>query len=121
MKNIILNKNNLIVILFVFCLLNFSFSFFNLINSKEVVVFDLAGTFENFQNTLSEKKIDQDLHHIYLSRFSNALEQASHEYSNDNNVVIVPTPAVISGATDITEILQSKIITTYQKISYQGE
>ncbi len=96
------------------CLVSLSLSVFTRINRPSIVVFDVKRTLTQFQQQLIEKEVSQTQHQLYLTQFALALERATHQYSVDNNVVILTTPAVVAGAEDITHNLQKSIIKHYQ-------
>lgn len=96
------------------CLMSVSLSVFTLMTRPTLVVFDVKRTLTQFQQQLIEKGVNQTQHPLYLTQFALALERATHQYSVDNNVVILTTPAVVAGAEDITHSLQKRIIKHHQ-------
>ena len=97
------------------CLVSLSVSVLTLITRPSMAVFDVKRTLTQFQHQLIEKGVTQAEHQAYLTHFAQALERATAQYSQEHNVLILTTPAVVAGADDITTVLQQHIIEQYQQ------
>jgi conjugal transfer pilin signal peptidase TrbI len=97
------------------CVITLLFTGFSVLSHQAVVVFDVKQTLNQFQQTLIEKGVETSLQTDYLIQFATTLEATTTAYSEKNNVIILTTPAVVSGATDVTRELQQQIIAQYQR------
>jgi len=102
------------ILLVAYCLISVVVSVVSITSRQNIVVFDVKQTLNQFQQKLIDKGIDAPLHTAYIVKFSHALEAATKAYSTEHNAIILTTPAVVSGAKDVTHALQQRIIAQYQ-------
>jgi conjugal transfer pilin signal peptidase TrbI len=77
---------------------------------KQVVVFDLKGTVQQYADQLASAKLnDEQVQHL-SKRFAVTMEKSLSDYASDHPVVIMVKPAVIEGAQDITNDIKQHII-----------
>jgi len=82
-----------------------------------VVTFDLKGTLQKYQAALTEKKISPKEQVKRISIFSEVISNVTQNYSQDHNVVILVSGAVISGGDDKTSEIQQAIFNNLQQSS----
>jgi conjugal transfer pilin signal peptidase TrbI len=71
-----------------------------------VVSFDMKGTVDQFTDQAGAQSLNEAQMSVLTERFMQTL---STEYQRDHNVLILVTPAVVSGAADITGEIQSAV------------
>lgn len=76
----------------------------------QTVVFDLKGTLDSYQEKLLEAGLSDSEHKNQLAQFDRSLRRILDEYAHTNNLTIVVPGAVISGAPDMTTMLQRHVI-----------
>jgi len=103
-------KINIVVLLLLIANLLFSgFLAVNHYHTKTLAVFDMKGTVNLFLTQLKENKVSEEKIVSTTQKFNEALDKAIKEYTANNNVVIFVSAAVVNGAEDITQKIQSTI------------
>lgn len=74
-----------------------------------IVSFDLQRSVKQFSLNLSNKKLSESDTNRLTKIFSERLISITEAYAVNHHVVIVVSPAVVSGAKDVTEDLQENI------------
>lgn len=69
----------------------------------------MQGTVNLFLTQLKENKLSEEKIVSTTQKFNEALDKAIKEYTANHNVVIFVSPAVVNGAEDITQRIQSTI------------
>jgi type-F conjugative transfer system protein TrbI len=90
------------------------FTYFYQNRHPPIVTFDLTATLEQYQAALKESNIAPSEQVKCLSIFSDAISRATQIYSEEHNVIIVESSAVIAGAIDDTQEIQKAIIIEFQ-------
>lgn len=80
-----------------------------------IVVFDIEQTLDRYQDKLLEAKVSDSEHAHRLAAFDQALRRILDEYAQQHHLTIVVPGAVISGAPDMTDILQRHVIEELKK------
>lgn len=76
----------------------------------QTVVFDLKGTLDSYQEKLLEAGLSDSKHKNQLAQFDRRLRRILGEYAHTHHLTIVVPGAVISGAPDMTTMLQRHVI-----------
>ena len=84
--------------------------FFTQVFSPKIVEFNLEKTVGKFQSDIAHKDLSEAQSSKTVARFTTALDTALIEYAKDNNVIILVSPAIISGAADVTQPIQKKVL-----------
>jgi conjugal transfer pilin signal peptidase TrbI len=79
-----------------------------------VVEYDMNDTIVNFHQSISQSELSEALREKEIARFTQTLEEVVNDYANDNHLVILVSPAVISGAVDVTEDIQRLLLQALQ-------
>ncbi len=78
----------------------------------KVVVFDIQGTLERYQDSLIQSEVTNEAQLIALRQFDRTLREVLEEYAKAHNLVILVPGALISGAPDLTVPIQHQVIET---------
>lgn len=82
---------------------------FQKLNQEDIVTFDIKGTTAEFLKQSMSLKLDERGNKLLADKFSSSLQQSLVEYQKDHNVIILVSPAVISGANDVTQDIRLMI------------
>lgn len=107
-----MDKRKINILVLLLLITNLLFSVFLAVNhyhKKNLVVFDMKGTVNLFLTQLKENKLSEEKIVSTTQKFNEALDKAIKEYTANHNVVILVSPAVVNGAEDITQRIQSTI------------
>ncbi|MBL5950191.1 type-F conjugative transfer system protein TrbI [Enterobacter asburiae] len=74
-----------------------------------VVSFDMKGTVDRFTGQLAERSLSEEQTTALTERFMTALGDAVHAWQIKHDALVLVEPAVVGGARDITEEIQSTI------------
>ncbi|HEF0975478.1 TPA: type-F conjugative transfer system protein TrbI [Escherichia coli] len=74
-----------------------------------VVMFDMKGTVDQFTEQAGARFLDETQTNALTERFMRTLNTELQDYQRRHDVLILVTPAVVSGATDITGDIQSAV------------
>lgn len=67
---------------------------------------DMKSAVDSFKNDIASHNLEPEKLKLQVKRFTSSLETALKEYSEKHDVVIVVSPAIVSGAPDITYEIQ---------------
>ena len=76
----------------------------------QTVIFDIEQTLDSYQDKLIEAGLNDDDHRKRLAAFDRQLRRILNEYAQAHNLILVVPGAVISGAPDMTTMLQRHVI-----------
>ncbi|WNI84233.1 type-F conjugative transfer system protein TrbI (plasmid) [Citrobacter portucalensis] len=74
-----------------------------------VVTFDMKGTVDQFTDQAGAQSLNEAQTTALTERFMQTLSAELQEYQRRHDALILVTPAVVSGAADITEDIQSAV------------
>ncbi|HHH1368305.1 TPA: type-F conjugative transfer system protein TrbI [Yersinia enterocolitica] len=95
-----------------FCMLCLNTGVTLLVNqwiTPKTVTFDMKGTIDNFMNQMAAKTLSEDSTNVLTHRFNDALMGSLEEYQRNNRVIVLVSSAVVSGAEDVTDDIQTVI------------
>lgn len=74
-----------------------------------VVSFDMKGTVDQFTDQAGEQSLDEEQTKALTDRFMHTLITELQDYQEQHDALILVTPAVVSGASDITDEIQAGV------------
>lgn len=77
--------------------------------TSDVVTFDMKGTIDRFMDQSSRKNLDEATSRALTERFTTNLNRSIHDWQVSHHALILVTPAVVSGARDITVDIQKSV------------
>lgn len=77
--------------------------------TPRVVAFDMKKTLDSFMDSVSQKPLTEAQSKALSDRFNNALEKSLADYQQQHHVLILVSPAVVQGASDVTRTIQHDI------------
>lgn len=77
--------------------------------SPQTVSFDMAGTVNRFMSQLASQKLSDEQVKGMTARFNASLNASLLDYQTHHHALILVGPAVVSGAEDITGLVQSDV------------
>ena len=77
--------------------------------TPRVVAFDMKKTLDNFMDSVSQKPMTEAQSKVLSDRFNEALEKSLADYQQQHHVLILVSPAVVQGASDVTRTIQHDI------------
>ena len=77
--------------------------------TPRVVAFDMKKTLDNFMDSVSQKPLTEAQSKVLSDRFNEALEKSLADYQQQHHVLILVSPAVVQGASDVTRPIQHDI------------
>ena len=77
--------------------------------TPRVVAFDMKKTLDNFMDSVSQKPLTEAQSKVLSDRFNEALEKSRADYQQQHHVLILVSPAVVQGASDVTRTIQHDI------------
>ena len=77
--------------------------------TPRVVAFDMKKTLDNFMDSVSQKPLTEAQSKVLSDRFNEALEKSLADYQQQHHVLILVSPAVAQGASDVTRTIQHDI------------
>lgn len=77
--------------------------------TPRVVAFDMKKTLDNFMDSVSQKPLTEAQSKVLSDRFNEALEKSLADYQQQHHVLILVSPAVVQGASDVTRTIQHGI------------
>jgi conjugal transfer pilin signal peptidase TrbI len=95
-----------------FCMLCLNTSVTLLVNqwlAPKTVTFDMKGTIDNFMTQMTARTLSEDTTNALTHRFNEALMGSLEEYQHNHRVIVLVSSAVVSGAEDVTEDIQTVI------------
>ncbi|WP_350495102.1 type-F conjugative transfer system protein TrbI [Klebsiella michiganensis] len=77
--------------------------------TPRVVAFDMKKTLDSFMDSVSQKQLTEAQSKALSDRFNDALEKSLADYQQQHRVLILVSPAVVQGASDVTRTIQHDI------------
>ncbi len=77
--------------------------------TPRVVAFDMKKTLDSFMDSVSQKPLTEAQSKVLSDRFNEALEKSLGDYQQQHHVLILVSPAVVQGASDVTRTIQHDI------------
>lgn len=77
--------------------------------TPRVVAFDMKKTLDSFMDSVSQKQLTEAQSKALSDRFNAALEMSLADYQQHHHVLILVSPAVVQGASDVTRTIQHDI------------
>jgi conjugal transfer pilin signal peptidase TrbI len=77
--------------------------------TPDVVTFDMKGTIDRFMDQSSRKNLDETTSRALTDRFTSNLNRSIGDWQASHRALILVTPAVVSGARDITRDVQQDV------------
>lgn len=77
--------------------------------TPRVVAFDMKKTLDSFMDSVSQKPLTEAQSKALSDRFNDALEKSLSDYQQQHHVLILVSPAVVQGASDVTRTIQHDI------------
>lgn len=77
--------------------------------TPDVVTFDMKGTIDRFMDQSSRKNLDEATSRALTERFTSNLNRSIEDWQASHRALILVTPAVVSGARDITRDVQQDV------------
>jgi conjugal transfer pilin signal peptidase TrbI len=77
--------------------------------TPDVVTFDMKGTIDRFMDQSSRKSLDEATSRALTERFTSNLNRSIEDWQASHHALILVTPAVVSGASDITVDIQKSV------------
>ncbi len=77
--------------------------------TPRVVAFDMKKTLDSFMDSVSQKPLTEAQSKALSDRFNAALEKSLADYQQQHHVLILVSPAVVQGASDVTRTIQHDI------------
>ncbi len=77
--------------------------------TPDVVTFDMKGTIDRFMDQSSRKNLDEATSRALTERFTSNLNRSIEDWQASHHALILVTPAVVSGASDITVDIQKSV------------
>lgn len=77
--------------------------------TPRVVAFDMKKTLDSFMDSVSQKPLTEAQSKALSDRFNDALEKSLADYQQQHHVLILVSPAVVQGASDVTRTIQHDI------------
>ena len=92
------------------CLLSISVTFAVHHTKKEIVEFDINDTIATFQQNLTESQLSDEKRDSEIQRFTQTLEKVVKQYAVEHNVIVLVSPAIVSGAENVTQDIQLALL-----------
>ena len=73
--------------------------------TPRVVAFDMKKTLDSFMDSVSQKQLTEAQSKALSDRFNDALEKSLADYQQQHRVLILVSPAVVQGASDVTRTI----------------
>lgn len=92
------------------CLLSIGATFAAHHAKKEIVEFDINDTIATFQQNLTESQLSDEKRDSEIQRFTQTLEEVVKQYAAEHNVIVLVSPAIVSGAENVTQDIQLALL-----------
>ena len=90
-----------------------SFTAHILLTSK-IVEFDINHTISTFEQDIANSTLSDEKREAEIQRFTRTLDRVVKQYAKDNNVTVLVSPAIVSGAEDVTTEIQQALLDDLQ-------
>ncbi|MCL1064294.1 type-F conjugative transfer system protein TrbI [Shewanella benthica] len=81
---------------------------------KEIVEFDINDTITRFEQDIANSTLSDEKRKAEIQRFTRTLDSVVEQYAKDNNVTVLVSPAIVSGAEDATAEIQQALLNALQ-------
>lgn len=75
-----------------------------------IVEFDINDTITTFEYNIAQTELTEEKREKEIKRFTDTLDKVVDEYAAKNRVVVLVSPAVVSGAKDATVDIQQALL-----------
>ena len=75
-----------------------------------IVEFDINDTISTFEYNIAQTELTEEKREKEIKRFTDTLDKVVDEYAAKNRVVVLVSPAVVSGAKDATVDIQQALL-----------
>jgi conjugal transfer pilin signal peptidase TrbI len=79
-----------------------------------LVEYDMNDTIVNFHQSIGQSELSDEQRDKEIARFTQTLDDVVRDYANSHHVVILVSPAVVSGAVDVTKDIQNSLLQALQ-------
>lgn len=79
-----------------------------------IVEYDINETVASFHQSIGQSELSDEQRKKEITRFTQTLDDVVQQYAQDNHVVVLVSPAVVSGAVNITKEIQQSLLQTLQ-------
>ncbi|MCU8075809.1 TrbI F-type domain-containing protein [Shewanella sp. SM29] len=79
-----------------------------------VVEYDINETVASFHQSIGQSELSDEQREKEITRFTQTLDDVVQQYAIDNHVVVLVSPAVVSGAVNVTQEIQQSLLQTLQ-------
>lgn len=79
-----------------------------------IVEYDINETVASFHQSIGQSELSDEQRKKEITRFTQTLDDVVQQYAQDNHVVVLVSPAVVSGAVNITQEIQQSLLQTLQ-------
>ncbi|WP_394230780.1 TrbI F-type domain-containing protein [Shewanella colwelliana] len=82
----------------------------HMIFNQDIVEFDINDTITTFEHNIAQSQLSDEKRLSEIKRFTQTLEDTVAQYAQDNNVIVLVSPAIVSGAKDVTKDIQRQLV-----------
>lgn len=75
-----------------------------------IVEFDINDTVSQFHYNIGQTDLSNEKRETEIRRFTDTLQQVVNDYAVKNKVVVLVSPAVVSGAKDVSHDIQQALL-----------
>lgn len=79
-----------------------------------VVEYDINETVASFHQSIGQSELSDEQREKEITRFTQTLDDVVQQYAIDNHVLVLVSPAVVSGAVNVTQEIQQSLLQTLQ-------
>lgn len=79
-----------------------------------IVEYDINETVASFHQSIGQSELSEEQREKEITRFTQTLDEVVHQYAIENHVVVLVSPAVVSGAVNVTQEIQQSLLNTLQ-------
>lgn len=80
--------------------------------NQDIVEFDINDTVTTFEHSIAQKQMSDEKRLSEIKRFTQTLDDTVAQYAHDHNVLVLVSPAIVSGAVDVTQDIQQQLVET---------
>ena len=82
--------------------------------ASKIVEFDINHTIVSFEQDIANSTLSDEKREAEIQRFTRTLDRVVKQYAKDNNVTVLVSPAIVSGAEDATTEIQQALLDALQ-------
>lgn len=79
-----------------------------------IVEYDINETVASFHQSIGQSELSEEQREKEITRFTQTLDEVVHQYAIENHVAVLVSPAVVSGAVNVTQEIQQSLLNTLQ-------